>query len=120
MSEKKEIEEKPLEKMTAKELREVAADIPEITGASGMKKDELLEAIKKAKGVAEEKNKDAGGSGPDPKKKTKTVESVADLKKKIKALKSQKTDARSSGDRKTAKIYRRRINRLKKKTRRAA
>jgi hypothetical protein len=36
--------EKALEKMTAKELREVAAGIPEITGAHGMKKDELLSA----------------------------------------------------------------------------
>ena len=45
--------EKPLDKMTAKELREVAAGMSEITGAHGMKKDELLAAIKKAKGIEE-------------------------------------------------------------------
>ena len=37
--------EKPLEKMTAKELREVALEIPEIEGVHAMKKEELLEAI---------------------------------------------------------------------------
>ena len=41
MTDEKETQEKPLEKMTATELREVAKEIPEITGASGMKKDEL-------------------------------------------------------------------------------
>jgi hypothetical protein len=38
--------EKPLEKMTAKELRKVALEIPELTGVHAMKKEELLAAIK--------------------------------------------------------------------------
>ena len=40
--EKAETTEKPLEKMTVKALREMAKDIPEITGVHGMKKDELI------------------------------------------------------------------------------
>ena len=55
MSEKqKETKEKPLEKMTVKDLREMAKEIPEITGVHGMKKDELIHAIKDAKGGEEE------------------------------------------------------------------
>ena len=53
MTDEKETQEKPLEKMTATELREVAKEIPEITGASGMKKEELISAIKKARGIEE-------------------------------------------------------------------
>ena len=38
---------KPLDKMTAKELRQLAIEkIPQITGASGMDKDQLVKAIK--------------------------------------------------------------------------
>ena len=48
---KKEIKEKPLEKMTVKELREIAKEIPEITGVSGMNKAELFSAIQTAKGI---------------------------------------------------------------------
>jgi ABC-type uncharacterized transport system ATPase subunit len=44
--------EKPLDKMTVVELREVAKEeIPGITGVTGMKKDQLLEAIKEARGI---------------------------------------------------------------------
>ena len=46
---KEEVKEKPIEEMTVKELRDIAREIPGVTGISGMKKDELLEAIKKAK-----------------------------------------------------------------------
>jgi hypothetical protein len=44
---KKEAKEKPLEKMTAKELRDLAKEIPGITGAHGMNKPELLTEIKR-------------------------------------------------------------------------
>ena len=99
--------EKPLEKMTVKELREMAKDIPGITGVHGMKKDELIIEIKKAKGIEEE-----------PLKKADT--NIADLKQKIKALKVQRRQALEAKDKKKATIFKRRISRLKKKTRRAA
>ncbi|MEJ2729172.1 MAG: Rho termination factor N-terminal domain-containing protein [Deltaproteobacteria bacterium] len=54
--------EKPLEKMTVKELREMAKDIPGITGVHGMKKDELVVEIKKAKGIKDEPVKKADAS----------------------------------------------------------
>lgn len=114
MSDKKEATEKPLDKMTVKELREVAADIPEITGVSGMKKDELLEAIKKAKGIEDEKPK------AEKKPKKSGGEKEMSVKEKIHFFKAKRTDALTTGDKKAAKILRRRINRLKKKSRKAA
>jgi len=44
---KKETKEKPLEKMTAKELREIGKQIPEMTGVYSMNKPELIRARKK-------------------------------------------------------------------------
>ena len=104
---KKEAKEKPLEKMTAKELRDLAMEIPEVTGVHGMNKAELISEIKKARGIA-----DDGGNKKDS--------SVRDIKKKIKSLKAKREAAVKKSDDKMAGILRRRIIRLKKKTRRAA
>lgn len=104
---KKEAKEKPLEKMTAKELREVGKQLPEITGVYGMNKAELISAIKKARGIIE----DTTATTPDA--------SVREIKKKIKLLKIDRENALNDNDRKMADIYRRRIIKLKKKTRRA-
>ena len=99
--------EKPLEKMTVKELREMAKGIPGITGVHGMKKDDLIVEIKKAKGIKDEPIKKADAS-------------IGELKQKIKALKVQRREALEAKDKKKATIFKRRISRLKKKTRRAA
>ena len=103
--------EKPLEKMTVKDLREVAKDIPGITGVSGMKKPDLYNAIMEARGVEEK---------PKQKKKKKPAGSDRSPKQIIKELKSQRQAAHQAKDRKMATIYRRRISRLKKKSRKAA
>ena len=103
----KDAKEKPLEKMTAKELREVAKEIPEITGVHGMNKDELVSAIKASRGIVEEK-------------KVRKDASVREIKKRIRALKSARESAVAADDRKKSAIYRRRISRLKKRTRKAA
>ncbi|MDY6790253.1 MAG: Rho termination factor N-terminal domain-containing protein [Thermodesulfobacteriota bacterium] len=103
----KETKEKPLDKMTVKELREIAKEMPEITGVHGMNKAELLAAVKKAKGIIET-----------PKKKK--DRSIKELKNKIRAFKAERKAALEAKDKKMATIYRRRISRLKKKTRRAA
>ncbi len=105
-AEKVETMEKPLEKMTVKDLREMAKDMPEISGVHGMKKEELIVAIKKVKGIKDKpaKKKDA---------------SVGELKKKIQAFKAQRQALLEANDRKMATIYKRRISRLKKKTRKA-
>ena len=100
-------DEKPLEKMTAPELKEVAGKIPGATGVTAMKKDELIALIKEYRGIVDE----------EPKK----VESsrIAGLKKKIVDLKAAKAAAREGKDKKEIDILRRRINRLKKMTRKA-
>lgn len=102
----KETKEKPLEKMTATELREVAMEMGEITGTHGMNKQELLSAIKKARGITEdEKKADA---------------STREIKQKIKKLKVKREAALKEKDSKMATIFRRRISRLKKRTRMAS
>jgi len=98
---------KALEKMTVKDLREMAKDMPGIEGVHGMKKEELIVAIKKIKGI-----KDA------PVKKTDA--SVAEIKQQIKAIKAQRQSALEAKDSKRATIYKRRISRLKKKSRKTA
>ena len=104
---KADLKDKPLEKMTVKELREIAKDMPGITGVHGMKKDELLMAIKEARGIKDEPVKKADSS-------------TSELKAKIKSLKAQRQAALEAKDKKMATIYKRRISRLKKKTRRKA
>ncbi len=104
----KEKKEKPLESMTAKDLREIALQISDIVGVHGMNKDEIIAAIKKARGIAEE---------PKTKKATATMR---EIKAKIKDLRGKAVAAREAGDTETISVYRRRINRLKKKTRRAS
>jgi hypothetical protein len=105
--EKKEPKAKPLDRMTAKELRELALGLEGIVGVHAMNKSELVAAIKKAKGIKDEK-------------KRQTSVDVRTIKVKIRELRSQKEALKEAGDKKKMKILRRRINRLKKKTRRAA
>ena len=98
--------EKPLEKMTAKELRELALSIEGIIGVHAMNKSELISTIKEARGIVEEKSK-------------KSVD-VRQIKAKINELKHKRKAAMEAGDKKLADSFRRRISSLKKKTRRAA
>jgi hypothetical protein len=106
--ERKEKKEKPLDKMTATELRKYALSLGEITGVHGMNKEELLSAVKEVKGI-----KDEG----------KTVEkvSVRDLKEKAKEMRAQKLEAIAAGQpQKKIDVLRKKANRLKKRTRKAA
>ncbi len=108
MSEKEvEIWGRPLEKMTTTDLRELAKGLEGVSGVHGMKKAELIDALRKSKGIEVEKVK-------------KTSASVHVLKKQIRSMKAKRAAAIESKDRKLATIFRRRISRLKKKTRRAA
>ncbi len=162
---------KPLDKMTANELRELAKAIPEITGVHGMKKAELLAVVKEARGIKEAATqkevakedkgiKEAATQKAAVKedkgikeaatqkavvkedkgiKEAVTQKAVAKedkgikeavtqkadkpasgIKKKIKALKAARQAALEAKDKKMATIYRRRISRLKKQTRKAA
>jgi len=104
----KAVKEKSLEKMTATELRTVATELQGIAGVHGMNKAELVAAIKKAKGI-----EDA------PSKKSRSEIVVRDIKTKIKELKKKKKTYTDEKNRKKADIFRRRISRLKKKTRKS-
>lgn len=104
--ERSEKKEKPLEKMTAKELRELALTIPNISGVHGMNKEELIATIKEARGITEDKKANATN--------------VRDVKAQIQELKQKKTQAHESGDQKSYDLLRKKISRLKKRTRRAA
>lgn len=106
-ADKKAEKEKPLDKMTVKELREVAKEIEGLVGVHGMNKPELLATIKEARGIVE-------------KPKAKTGASTKEIKAKIQTLKSKRDEALSAKDKVLSTRYRRQISRLKKKSRRAA
>ena len=109
--------EKPLEKLTAKELREMALGMPGIHGVHAMKKEELITAIRAAKGIAEPEHKKEKHAVV---KKEKVVLSIAELKQKAKELRAKREELLGQKNWKMAQILRKRITRLKKKTRRAA
>lgn len=108
--------EKPLEKLTSKELKEMALAIGGIFGVNAMKKEELIAAIRKAKGLPEGEKKKAKRA---PVKKEKVILTKAQLKQKIVELRTKKEEALQGQDFKLAAILRKRISRYKKRTRRA-
>jgi len=104
---KKAEKEKPLDKMTVKELRDLAKESTDLTGVSGMNKPELVSAIKKLRGIQE----DSSG---------KSDATVREIKKKMRELKIVQASAVSEENLRMARIYKKKIVRLKKLTRRAA
>ncbi len=101
---------KPLDKMTAKELRQLCIDkIPQISGASTMSKEELLKSIKEVLGMAQD---ETGRSGA-------YKEQIKNMKARIKELQAQKTQLPKSR-RKERDALRKKIHDLKRHTRRMA
>jgi len=96
-----------LEKLTAIKLREIAKEYDEITGASAMKKDELVVAILKARGEPIKEVK-------------KDTKKVADVKKQIRKLKSEKDTSLAEKDGKKTVQLRKQIKKLKRQTRQLA
>jgi len=107
--------EKALEKLTAKELREMALGIEGIHGVHGMKKEELITAIRAAKGIAEPEAKKEKKPFV---KKEKVVLTAGELKKKGQELKLKREEVLQQQNWNMAEILKRRIRRLKKRTRR--
>ncbi len=107
-SKKKELEEKkekPLERWTIKELREEALKLEDVQGVHGMNKEEIINLLRKAKGI----------EAPAARKKT---ENVRDIKMKVANLRKIRDEERAAGaSRKRLNILRRKLSRLKKKTR---
>lgn len=132
--EKSKKSDKPLDKMTVKELREIAKEITDLTGVHAMKKEDLLAAIKADQGAddaveapatKEVETKSAPKAPAAAKKKgsakkEKPQLTVKEMKGQIRVLKAKRQQALSDKDSKMATIYRRQISRLKKKTRQAA
>jgi hypothetical protein len=113
-------EEKPIDKMTIKELKEIALEIPHEhteVAVRDMSKEQLIAFIKQARGI-----KDEGPVHHERKKKVKVkvVLTRQDIKAKIRKLKEEKTAALEKDERKNAAILRRRISRLKKQSRKIA
>jgi len=104
--ERKGKKEKPLDRMTAKELREMALGMEGIVGVHAMNKSELVAAIKKAQGIEDDKKRDKSGD-------------VRTIKQKIRELRSQKETMREAGEKDKVQMLKKRISKLKKKTRRA-
>jgi protein-arginine kinase activator protein McsA len=106
------VPEKPLGRMTVVELREFSlAKNLGISGVHAMKKEELLPAIKEALGIKDE----------EPAKKGLAEKAtVGEMKKMILHLKEEKRTVISSKDKKKVNLLRRRINRLKKRSKKIA
>ncbi len=107
--------EKPLDKLTIKELREIALALPHSTAIHDLKKEELVAFIKEARGIKEEVPRKAKKKAAVKVKKTK-----AEIKARIRELKEQKRQAQEGKDGKKTRVLRRVISRLKKKSREAA
>jgi hypothetical protein len=111
---KKEHDEKHLEKLTIKELREIAADIPHEKAIHEMKKEELIAFIKEARGIKDEK----------PVKKKKHIGKIKmtkpELKAKIRELKTLRLATLESKESEKSIRFRHQISQLKKKSRRIA
>ncbi len=110
---KKESHEKHLEKLTIKELREIAAEIPHEKAIHDMKKEELVAFIKEARGIKDEK--------PARKKHVVKIKMTkAELKGRIRELKALKGQALEADEHKKVVTLRHQISQLKKKSRRVA
>lgn len=109
MSDKLQLElKKPLDKMTAKELRQLVIEkIPQITGATGMDKESLLSAIKEVMGITDEEGSQSKAYR----------EQIGSLKKTIKELQAQKIELPKS-EKQLRQVLRKKIHTLKKRTRR--
>jgi len=111
---KKEHDEKHLEKLTVKELREIAAEIPHEKAVHEMKKEELIAFIKEARGIKDET----------PVKKKKHIGKIKmtkpELKAKIRELKALRLQVLESKKSDKALRLRHQISQLKKKSRRFA
>ena len=109
------MERTELEEMTAPKLRELVLEkYPEIEGVSGMKKEELVEAI-----IAEEVRL---GLRPKEEVKRQPVQAL-EWKQRIKALKAERAKALDMKDRellRRSRVKMKRIKRISRKLREAS
>ena len=108
---KKTHHEKTLDKMTVKELREIAAGIPHERAIHDMKKEELIAFIREAQGIKEEAH------AKKAKHAFKITLTKEQLKAKIRDLKVRKTQAVELHEKANITALAHQIGRLKKQTR---
>ncbi len=110
---------KTLEKMTRTKLIEEAHKYPDIVGAHGLSKEELVETLSKAMKASgewvEEQEHDAK---PSKKKARKPGPDKATLKAQMNALKKKRVEASAAGDRQAFVRARAKVKRLKGRLRR--
>lgn len=104
-----------LERLTSKKLREMALEMEEIKSVYGMSKEELIAAIREARGeepVVVEKAPRA--------KKRKVAVPKAQLKHQVRELKKLREQSLANKDKLQLERYRNRIKKLKRMLRRAS
>lgn len=100
-----------LRKKTVVQLREMAGEYEDMTGVSGMKKDDLLDALADKLGI----EKEAAKAKPSKKK----ARGKGAIKKRIRELKALRDKALEEKDGETLKKVRRQLHRQKVILRRA-
>ena len=117
----KEEGKKDLEKLTRTKLIEEAKKYPDIVGASGMSKEDLVEAIKaELHKLGEEMPETPAKTGKAAKKAKKKTADKAQLKEAMKKLKAEKAEALEAKDSVRLKRARQRYRKLNRALRRAA
>lgn len=105
--------ERPIEKMTIKELRALAKELG-AQGVSGMQKEELIEFIRRTTATP------SGPTGEKVVKIGKRVINLTAVKRQIRQLKAERQRLIEEGKKAEASKVRERISKLKKLTRRAS
>jgi len=121
MDEKKGEKIQDLEKLISIKLRELALEeYPQIKGVHGMKKEELVEAIKAIEIELGIREKEEGKKAPHPevkhkaKKKEKKVWAIPEAKMLVKGLKGEREGALASKGEKNLQEVRSKIKKLKR------
>lgn len=103
-----------LEKLTVKKLREIALEIPDISGVHGMKKEELIEAIRAHRPDMESE------TAVVREKKVKVELNKSELKKKIRLLKQERDKGLEAKNPEAVSKIRKKIKSLKRKLQKVA
>jgi len=106
-----------LQHMTVKELRELAKELPGATGIHSMKKDELVVLLSAGNGGGEAAPKATAAKKAKQPKAEKKPRTKSEIKSLLGELHKAKDSAQAAKDRTKTEMLRRRINRLKKQSR---
>ena len=100
------MEIKELFRMTRTKLIEEAMKVPDVSGAHGMTKEQLIRLLARAHGIDLEAHR-----GQEEKA------TIGELKKEIRKLTSEREEAQKSKDKKKVEMLKKKLKRLKHQTR---